>query len=275
MNNDIIEAFREYLLINKGVRKNTLLAYIKDIEQFSSFLNLSLLEVQSEDIINFLSSFKNKRTLNRKLSSIRVFYNFCKEVEFRDYDVIIESAKIPKELPIYLEYEEIKRAVESIGDSKFLDIRDRAFILFLYATGARVSEALLANRDDIENGWFKIRYAKGEKERIVPIAKRALNEIERYLLLRDDKNEALWVNYKKERLSRVSAFKITKKYLGVSPHILRHSFATSLILGGADLRVVQELLGHSSMATTQIYTHIQRENLKETLFKYHPLKDIK
>ncbi len=275
MNNNIIEAFREYLLINKGVRKNTLLAYIKDIEQFSSFLNLSLLEAQSEDIINFLSSFKNKRTLNRKLSSIRVFYNFCKEVEFRDYDVIIESAKIPKELPIYLEYEEIKRAVESIGDSKFLDIRDRAFILFLYATGARVSEALLANRDDIENGWFKIRYAKGEKERIVPIAKRALNEIERYLLLRDDKNEALWVNYKKERLSRVSAFKITKKYLGVSPHILRHSFATSLILGGADLRVVQELLGHSSMATTQIYTHIQQENLKETLFKYHPLKDIK
>jgi integrase/recombinase XerD len=116
-----------------------------------------------------------------------------------------------------------------------------------------------------------VRFAKGEKERVVPIAKIALDAINSYLESRGDIEPYLFVNYKKKLISRVSIFKITKKYLGVSPHVLRHSYASSLIVGGADLRVVQELLGHSSLLTTQIYTHIQKAHLKDTINSYHPL----
>ena len=116
-----------------------------------------------------------------------------------------------------------------------------------------------------------MRFAKGAKERIVPIAKKAKETLEEYLRAREDKQSTLFINYQKKPLSRISVFKITKKYLGISPHVLRHSYATALILGGADLRVVQELLGHSSLITTQIYTHIKEEKLKNTLLSFHPL----
>lgn len=141
----------------------------------------------------------------------------------------------------------------------------------MYATGARISEALSLGRGDIEGEWLHIRHAKGEKERIVPIAKVARDAIDQYLQALPFEKDAIWLNYKGERLSRISAYKITQKYLGVSPHVLRHSYATSLITGGADLRVVQELLGHSSLLTTQIYTHIQKQDLKNTVEIYHPM----
>ena len=127
---------------------------------------------------------------------------------------------------------------------------------------------------DILNGWVKIRFAKGEKERVVPLAPVAIDALKRYMEATDIQSSDIWLNYKGNRLSRISAFKIVKRYLGTSPHTLRHSFASSLIIGGADLRVVQELLGHSSLTTTQIYTHIQKENLKETINQYHPLREV-
>jgi len=117
----------------------------------------------------------------------------------------------------------------------------------------------------------KIRHAKGQKERIVPIAPIALKALDTYLQESPFDTTTLWCNYKGGKLSRISAFKITQKYLGVSPHVLRHSYATSLVSGGADLRVVQELLGHSSLLTTQIYTHIQKQDLKETVEVCHPM----
>jgi len=147
-------------------------------------------------------------------------------------------------------------------------------ILFLYATGLRVSEAMNVKLSDIEDGWVKVTMAKGEKQRVVPIADIAMQAIKEYLSKRPCNSEYLFVNKNCKKLSRISAFNITKKYLNVSPHVLRHSFATSLVLGGADLRIVQELLGHASLNTTQIYTHIQKENLKETVLKYHPLEDL-
>jgi len=268
---NLIEAFEEFLTVNKALSKNSIKAYIKDITQFEHFLKKDLLSVDSSDIIDFLATFKNPRTLNRKLASINAFYNFCKELEFANIDVKVTSSKIPSNLPYFLEYEEIKRAVDSINVKNWLGLRDRALILFLYATGVRVSEASSAKRDDIQDGWLRVRYAKGEKERLVPVAKSALRAIDEYLNSRDDNIEYLFVNYKKNRLSRISIFKITKKYLGVSPHVLRHSYASSLIVGGADLRVVQELLGHSSLLTTQIYTHIKKPHLYDTVIKYHPL----
>ncbi len=141
----------------------------------------------------------------------------------------------------------------------------------MFASGARISECLALRKEDIEDGWLHIRHAKGEKERIVPVAKVAVDAIKIYLNKRESDNEYVWCNYRGESLSRITAYKITQKYLQVSPHVLRHSYATALISGGADLRVVQELLGHASLMTTQIYTHIQKQDLKETVEVCHPL----
>jgi len=271
MNQDLIEAFKEYLLVNKALSQNSITSYILDIKQFSDFLQKDLLRADSLEILNFLKKFKNPRTLNRKLASINAFYNFCKEAEFGYIDLNLTGAKVPQTLPHYLESEEILEAVEKIPQKTWLDARDKAIILFLYATGVRVSELISLKREDIQDGWLRIRFAKGSKERMVPIAEVALASLYEYLKQRDDVKPELFVNYKKEPLSRISVFKITKKYLNVSPHVLRHSYASSLIIGGADLRVVQELLGHSSLLTTQIYTHIQKSHLEETINAYHPL----
>jgi len=272
---NLTQAFLEFLSINKNLSKNSIKAYITDIEQFEHFLKKDLLKVDTLDVINFLSQFKNPRTLNRKLSSINAFYNFCKEVEFANIDLNIPSSKISRNLPSYLDSQTILNCVENIPLKSWIDSRDRALILFLYATGVRVSEAINTLREDISGNWLRVRFAKGQKQRLVPIARVAQMAIELYLRERGDNNPHLFVNYKKEPLSRISVFKTTKKYLGVSPHVLRHSYASSLIIGGADLRVVQELLGHSSLLTTQIYTHIQKAHLKETINKYHPLSDKK
>jgi len=180
-------------------------------------------------------------------------------------------AKVPRNLPKYVSNEEILDGINLIDRSNLIGLRDYALILFLYASGCRISEALSVQRVDIVEGWLKIRFAKGEKERVVPLAPVATQALELYLSEQDMSSPYLWLNYRGEQLSRISAFKIVKKYLGVSPHVLRHSFASSLIIGGADLRVVQELLGHASLETTQIYTHIQKQNLAETMHAYHPL----
>lgn len=269
-----LEAFLEYLLINKGVSKNTYESYKRDLVQFEEFLKKPITQATTEDIIAFLSTIDNKRSLNRKLSSINSFFEYAYKYGISENKPKVKQAKIPKTLPKFLTKEEIINAVNNIEVKTWRDLRDKALILFLYATGTRISEALNVKISDIEDGWVKIEMAKGEKQRVVPIAKVALDAINEYLHKRNCANEYVFVNKNCEKLSRISAFNITKKYLNVSPHVLRHSFATALVLGGADLRVVQELLGHASLNTTQIYTHIQKENLKDTVLKYHPLELI-
>ena len=271
-----IESFLEYLLINKAVSKNTYDAYKRDLLQFEEFLNSPIISADTSKIIAFLSEIDNKRSLNRKLSAINSFFDFAYKREIIDEKFKIKQAKIPKTLPKFLSKEAILRSVEYINypDASWFELRDKALILFLYACGLRISEALNVKKSDIEEGWVKVTMAKGEKQRVVPIAEVALRAINEYLAKRPCGSEYIFVNKNCNKLSRISAFHITKKYLNVSPHTLRHSFATSLVLGGADLRIVQELLGHSSLNTTQIYTHIQKENLKESVLKYHPLEDL-
>jgi len=264
----------EYLQINKGVSKNTYSAYKRDLLQFEEFINKPIIEAENMDIIGFLSSIDNKRSLNRKLSAINSFFEFAYKKDWTDTRHKIKQAKIPKTLPKFLSKEEIIGAVENIKIKNWFDLRDKALILFIYATGLRISEVLNTKISDIEKGWVKVTMAKGEKQRVVPVAKTALDSLEEYLKNRPCQSEYLFVNKNCRPLSRISAFNITKKYLNVSPHVLRHSFATALVLGGADLRVVQELLGHSSLNTTQIYTHIQKENLKDTVIRYHPLENM-
>ena len=278
-----VEAFIEYLIIVKGLSANSVKFYRGDLIQFEEFLGKSAIKASTDEVIDFLAEIKkledgkivNQRTMNRKLSSINSFFKFAYKEEWTNQKIKVHQLKPPKQLPKFLNSEEIIRSVSHIkGDEHWLILRDKALILFLYATGLRVSEAMDSKKQDIEEGWIRVQNGKGDKQRLVPIADLAMESLNNYLHKRDIVSDYLFVNSKGGRLSRISAFHITKKYLNVSPHILRHSFATSLILGGADLRVVQELLGHSSMLTTQIYTHIQKENLKDTVLKYHPLKDF-
>jgi integrase/recombinase XerD len=268
---DILEAFEEYLSVTKALDPLTVEAYLRDLSQLENHATKPLVQLVTMDVLDFLAPFENKRTLNRKLSAINVFFDFCHRNDFTHANIKIPMARTQKSLPKYLSYEAILSGLELVDRRTFLGLRDAALILFLYASGARISEALSAQRTDIHEGWLTIRYAKGQKERVVPLAPVAVEALEAYLAATDMRSSALWVNYRGEPLSRISAYKITKKYLGVSPHVLRHSFASALIIGGADLRVVQELLGHSSLVTTQIYTHIERAHLEETVRHHHPL----
>lgn len=266
-----LEAFIEYITVIRALSKKSVSAYRSDLESLEAILGKPLIELDSASLFSALSKYENKRTLNRKLSSVNAFFDFCYKNQFSDEKTKLKFSKIPKLLPKFLSYQEIQNALKQIDRSSLIGLRDYALILFLYATGTRISECLALRREDIEGEWLHIRHAKGEKERMVPIAAIAKKAIDNYLNEMAKEKNFVWCNYKGDKLSRISAYKITQKYIGVSPHVLRHSYATSLIAGGADLRVVQELLGHASLLTTQIYTHIQKQDLKETVEVCHPM----
>lgn len=270
MSNEL-EAFIEYISVIRALGKRSIEAYKSDLNTLEETIGKPLITLDSAALFGALSIYKNKRTLNRKLSSVNAFFDFCYKNQFSNEKTKLKFSKIPKLLPRFLSHKEILNSLELIDRSSWIGLRDYALILFLYATGARISECLALRREDIDGDWLHIRHAKGEKERIVPIANIAKKAIDVYLQEMKSQIKFVWCNYQGGSLSRISAYKITQKYLGVSPHVLRHSYATSLITGGADLRVVQELLGHSSLLTTQIYTHIQKQDLKETVEVCHPM----
>lgn len=267
---NLINEYLDYLSLVKVLNKNSIDAYKNDLGQFSEeFQDINKLELSQ--IYGYLQKFSNKRTLNRKLCAINNFLDYISQKHgTRDYEKI-PSVKIPKTLPKYLSYDYVLGGLDLIDKSTWIGLRDYALISFLYASGARISEALNVRKEDFEDNWCIITHAKGDKQRMIPIAKKALRAIDEYLSQRPFFSTFIFCGRRKTKLSRVMAYNITKKYLGTSPHSLRHSFATSLVLGGADLRVVQELLGHATMNTTQIYTHIQKENLEQTVLKYHPI----
>ena len=267
-----VEAFLEYITIIKSLSPKTIEAYSHDLREIEIMTSGSLIALDSASIFQALSKVENKRTLNRKLSAINSFLDFCHKHQFDSKTSKFSLSKLPKMLPKYLPFESIMSSLVSIDRSDWLGLRDYALILFLYATGVRITECLEVREDDIEGEWLRVRHGKGEKERYIPIAREALQALRVYQdACQYSKQRSLWLNYRYEPLSRISAFKITQKYMGVSPHALRHSYATGLILGGADLRVVQELLGHSSLLTTQIYTHVQKHNLQTTVLECHPM----
>jgi integrase/recombinase XerD len=269
-----VEAFCEYITIVKALSPKTIEAYRHDLDEIERLTQRPLVELDTAMIVNVLMKIENKRTLNRKLSSLNSFLDFCHKSHFDSKLSKFRLAKLPQTLPKYLPFESIMNGLNLIDTSDWLGLRDYAVILFLYATGTRISECLGIHEEDIEGEWLRVRHGKGEKERFIPIAHEALRALRAYRDACPYTKRSLWLNYRFEPLSRISVFKITQKYLGVSPHALRHSYATGLILGGADLRVVQELLGHASLVTTQIYTHVQKHNLQETVYKYHPMAKI-
>jgi len=229
------EAFIEYITIIKALSKATIEAYKNDIALIEEFYNAPLIELDEKKLLKYLSQFENKRTLNRKLSTFNAFFDFCHH-EFshkNEAKIKFKLSKIPSNLPKYLSYEEIMRAISLIDRSSWIGLRDYAMILFLYATGLRISECLSIEHSDFEDQWLRVRHAKGDKERIVPIAEEAMREIKAYEVQSPFESRGVWVNYRGKPLSRISAYKITQKYLNVSPNVLRHSYATALSWDGA------------------------------------------
>lgn len=266
-----LEAFLEYITVIRALSPKTVNAYRSDLIEIEMRSMKSLIDLDSALIFQILSSINNKRTLNRKLSALNSFLDFCHRHQYDSALSKFSLSKIPKALPKYVPYDSIMTSLNLIDRNTWIGMRDYALIIFLYATGTRVSECLEVREEDIQDQWLRVRHGKGDKERYIPIAKEALTALRVYQEASPFHHHSLWVNYRGDPLSRISAYKVCQKYLNTSPHTLRHSYATGLILGGADLRVVQELLGHSSLLTTQIYTHVQKHNLHETVLKCHPM----
>jgi len=283
-----IEKFIRYLEIEKNYSGHTILNYKLDLEDFGRFLSGTELErIDYLALRKYLAVLKEKnlgnRTVGRRLSALRSFFKFLTREGYIKANPILmlSSPKLEKHLPSFMTEEEVKKLIESAfakNDSDLSGLRDRAILEAFYSSGLRISELVGLNLDDIDfiSGIVKIR-GKGKKERVVPIGEAELLAIRRYLDKRKKQSPAVFLNKNSSRITARGVRFILVKYLrlaeikpGVSAHTFRHSFATHLLNRGADLRTVQELLGHANLSTTQIYTHLTTEKLKSVYDKAHP-----
>lgn len=293
-----IHVFLSYLRVEKGLAQNTILAYGRDLKRFAEFLRrrqkLRLEDVTREDVVDFLSSlYKEKldsRSVARYLVTLRGIYKFAmmEGTVTTDPTENLESPKVRNSLPTYLRVEEINKLLAAPNLATPIGLRDRAMLEVLYSTGLRVSELLNLRISDIDMRIGCVRcIGKGDKERLVPIGRKAIEAVEQYLAQARPKfarpssppphNQALFLTRIGRRISRCGIWMILHDYgmrLGLrgrlTPHKLRHSFATHLLEGGADLRSVQLMLGHADISTTQIYTHVVEERLKQIYKAHHP-----
>jgi len=291
MPRNIESEFLNFLRVEKGLSANTLTAYRSDIDKLKRFAASLGKEIQSldrEDLRAFLKRMHGagleSRSIARILVTARSFYRFLQLDGHlkRDPTANIESPKTWQSLPKFLLPEEVERLLESPDVSTSLGIRDKAMLEVLYATGLRVTELVSLKESDLnlEMG-FLITLGKGSKERLVPLGSKAIEWIGSYIairpsLLKRSKTTALFVTSRGHPVSRQAFWKLISGYgekagIGhITPHLLRHSFATHLLENGADLRSVQLMLGHSDIGTTQIYTHVTNERLREIYRKFHP-----
>lgn len=290
----IIEQYKQHLLFEKALSTNTLDAYIRDVEKLISYLNtegIDPLDAKLEHLESFLAHLHDKkitaRSQARILSGIRSFYRFLvlEERITADPTLLLESPKIGMKLPEVLSLEEIDMLIGAIDLSKREGQRNRAIIETLYSCGLRVSEACDLKLSDLylKEGFIKVE-GKGSKQRLVPISERAIAEIMDYLIdraeidIKPGHEDYLFVSaHFRKRMSRITMFHIIKELaeqIGlkktISPHTLRHSFATHLLEGGANLRVIQSMLGHEDIGTTEIYTHIDVHRLRSEIIEHHP-----
>ncbi|MGG0657767.1 site-specific tyrosine recombinase XerD [Rummeliibacillus pycnus] len=293
---DAIADYIHFLRAERQLSDNTLQSYERDIKDYTkNIFETQQLEtfddIERFHILQYLQELRNKgisaRSVSRHISSIRSFHQFLLREKRCDHDptVHIEMPKIEQKLPKILSIEEIDRLISAPIVAKPQGVRDRAMLELLYATGMRVSECIELNIDDIHltMGFVRV-FGKGGKERIIPLGGSAIESCTNYLnkarfQLENAKmrTEALFINQRGKRLTRQGCWKLMKGYAEkagiekeLTPHILRHSFATHLIENGADLRAVQEMLGHADIATTQIYTHISKTRLSEVYKQFHP-----
>ena len=291
----LLQKFKQYLLLEKGLSPNTLDAYVHDVESLFEHLEkkgLHPFDVKLEDLEEFLASLHDKagirpRSQARMLSGIRSFYRYLVldgQIE-ADPTLLLESPKIGMKLPEVLSVEEIDNLIAVIDLSKREGQRNRAIIETMYSCGLRVSEACNLKLSDLylNEGFIKVE-GKGSKQRLVPISERAIAEIMDYMTdraeieIKPGNEDYLFVSaHFKKKMSRITMFHIIKELAEqagikktISPHTLRHSFATHLLEGGANLRVIQSMLGHEDIGTTEIYTHIDAHRLRSEIIEHHP-----
>ena len=284
----IIRSFLDSLYIEKGLSKNTVSSYKNDISSFLSWLNkkqINYQQVSGKNINEFISNLFNSglksSSINRKISSIKHFYLFLSKKKIIKYSPAdeIETPKQEKYLPISMSEDEVERLLGSPNSNRIIERRDKAMIEILYATGMRISELVNLKLTDVDFNRSVLKvFGKGSKERLVPYGEKAAEALDIYLRDRkrsDSKN--VFLSNRGSQITRGAFWQRIKIYIkrenlksSISPHTLRHAFATHLLNRGADLRSVQILLGHSDLSTTQIYTHIAKQRLGEILKKHHP-----
>jgi integrase/recombinase XerD len=291
----LIHEFINYLSVERGLAMNTLESYGRDLRQYSQFLDQDedesdLDSVTRATIISYMMHLQTQgkatATIARRLAALKAFYQFLvREQRIKaDPTANLESPKLEKRLPRVLTVHEVERLLGQPDPVQPAGVRDRAMLELLYATGIRVSELVSLDVSDVnlDMGYIKCS-GKGSKERVVPLGTLAIQSCREYLggarnrLVKDREELALFVNHHGHRLTRQGFWKIVKRYADdakidkeITPHTLRHSFATHLLENGADLRSVQEMLGHADISTTQIYTQVTRGRLKEVYARTHP-----
>jgi len=292
-----ISAFLTHVKVEKGLSVNTYSAYKRDLAKFEEFAKRRKLELEKitrTELVDFLALLYRQqlesKTVARHLVTLRNFFRYAQVQDLiaEDPAANLESPKIRKSLPGYLRLEEVEKLLEQPDASTPLGLRDRAMLEVLYSTGLRVSELTSLRVPDLDTKIGCVRcIGKGDKERVVPVGRKALSMAEKYLkdgrpeLVRSGKAGSggpfLFVNRRGGRISRVGVWKILSNYgkqaglrTALTPHMLRHSFATHLLERGADLRSVQLMLGHADISTTQIYTHVVEERLKQVYKAHHP-----
>lgn len=290
---DFKEEFRFYLKLERGVSENTVVSYGYDLEKLEQFLGSerSFLEVKDEDVrafIHFIADFLAPTTQARILASINHFYSFLvlQNVLEANPVTFIELPKQSRKLPVVLSVSEIDALISQISFHTPEDVRNDAIIETLYACGLRVSEIVDLRISELyfNEGFIRV-FGKGSKQRFVPISQSAIEKIQYYIdcsrskwKVKKEAEDILFLNRRGGQLTRAMIFTIIKQLAqlagitkNVSPHTLRHSFATHLLENGADLRSIQAMLGHESITTTEIYVHLDRQKLKSEMEKYHPL----
>lgn len=296
--NSCLKGFKAYLLLEKSLSAHSIEAYLRDAGKLMEFvilkkIDLSPDKLHSDHLLSFVYYINDlglePKSQARIISGIRAFYKYLLMEDLIDQDPsdMLESPKLQRTLPDALSYEEITFLLHSIDMSLPHSLRNRAIIETLYACGLRVTELITLRISHYypEEGFIKV-LGKNNKERLVPIGAAAMEQIDLYLrydranlpIIAKGHEDILFLNRRGKGLSRVMIFTMIKTYVKnagiektISPHTFRHSFATHLVEGGADLRAVQEMLGHESIITTEIYTHVDRNYLRETMMKYHPL----
>ena len=288
-----LDQFLNHLKYEKNASPHTIMSYRRDLTQLAAYLreqHIVLKKVDNVVLRGFLATLYSRRekksTIARKLAAIRSFFQFCVQKKWLEDNPakVVSTPKQEKPVPSFLSEEEMSQFLDLPQTDKPLDLRDKAMLELLYATGLRVSELVGINLSDVsfEERLIRVK-GKGKKERIVPFGKMAENSLSRYLRVRGLINKgnvddtALFLNYRGDRLTPRSVERTVDKYIKttairrkISPHSLRHSFASHLLSRGADLRVIQELLGHESLATTQKYTHLDLKQLLDVYKKSHP-----
>ena len=290
-----IKRFKKFLQVEKGLSQNSIYSYTYDLKKFSEFLSLKskdIMDATQDDIQQFLKYEKNNkknssRTLARSLAAIRQFYNFISDnidMNIQNPTEKIETPHVEKTLPDYLTVNELDKLFSSISEEDCYELRDKTIFELLYSSGLRISEAvdLTIGDVDLTNNFINV-IGKGNKQRMVPMGKEAVRLINKYIqdsrpvIISNRDSEYLFISKKGSQLNRKSVWRLLKNYVtrteiqkNITPHTLRHSFATHLIENGADLRSVQELLGHMDISTTQVYTHMAKKHLQKLHKSYHP-----